>query len=151
MTEETFQHEARRLRPKLTAVARRYTDLAADAEDIVQDALLKLWLMHEDLQSPPDGLATVLTRNLSIDHQRRKRPRYPTPDIAAEETTEDDRIERMMRVIDTLPAKQQIILRLRHMEGMKTSDIARLTAQTEAAVRKMLSRARQEILLKVKK
>ena len=150
MTEETFQNEARRLRPKMTAVARRYTDHAADAEDIVQDALLKLWLMHDDLQSPPDGLAMVLTRNLSIDHQRKKKPHVPTPDIAEEESTEDERIERMMRVINTLPAKQQIILRLRHMEGMKMCDIATLTAQTEAAVRKSLSRARQEVLRKLK-
>lgn len=150
MTEETFQNEARRLRPKMTAVARRYTDHAADAEDIVQDALLKLWLMHDDLKSPPDGLATVLTRNLSIDHQRRKKPHVPTPDIAEEVSTEDERIERMMQVIDTLPAKQQIILRLRHMEGMKMCDIATLTAQTEAAVRKTLSRARQEVLRKLK-
>ena len=149
MTEETFQNEARRLRPKMTAVARRYTDHAADAEDIVQDALLKLWLMHDDLQSPPDGLAMVLTRNLSIDHQRKKKPHVPTPDIAEEESTEDERIERMMRVINTLPAKQQIILRLRHMEGMKMCVIATLTAQTEAAVRKTLSRARQEVLMKL--
>ena len=150
MTEETFQNEALRLRPKLTAVARRYTDHEADAEDIVQDALLKLWLMHDDLQSPPDGLATVLTRNLSIDNQRRKKPHYPTLDVADEDTNEDDRIERMMRVIDTLPIKQQIILRLRHMDGMSIRDIATLTAHTEAAVRKILSRARQEVMGKVK-
>lgn len=150
MTEETFQNEAQRLRPKLTALAQRYTNQAADAEDIVQDVFLKLWQMRDDLMSPPDGLALVLTRNLSIDHQRRKKPRYPTPDIAEEEPVKDERIERMMRAIDTLPTKHQIVLRLRHLEGMEIRDIAALTNQTEAAVRKMLSRARKETLEKLK-
>lgn len=146
MTEETFQNEAQRLRPKMTALAQRYTNQAADAEDIVQDVFLKLWKMRDDLMSPPDGLALVLTRNLSIDHQRRKKPRYPTPDIAEEEPVEDERIERMMRAIDTLSTKHQIVLRLRHLEGMEIRDIAALTNQTEVAVRKMLSRARKETL-----
>ncbi|MBR5688044.1 MAG: RNA polymerase sigma factor [Prevotella sp.] len=146
MTEETFQNEVQRLRPKLTALAKRYTNHASDAEDIVQDVFLKLWQMRDDLVSPPDGLALVLTRNLSIDHQRRKKPHYPTRDIAEEEAVEDERIERMMQAIDSLPSRHQIILRLRHLEGMEIRDIATLTSQTEAAVRKMLSRARKETL-----
>ncbi len=151
MTEETFQDEARRLRPKLTALARRYTDDADDAEDIVQDALLKLWLMHDDLQSPPDGLAMVLTRNLSIDHLRRKNRPCPTPEIVETEHEDDERIERMMRVIDTLPGLQQIVLRLRHMEEMEFRDIARITGTSEAAVRKTLSRARKAVAEKLSK
>lgn len=151
MTEETFQDEARRLRPKLTALARRYTDDVDDAEDIVQDALLKLWLMHDDLQSPPDGLAMVLTRNLGIDHLRRKKRPCPTPEVTDTEHEDDERIERMMRVINTLPGMQQIVLRLRHMEEMEFRDIARITGTSEAAVRKTLSRARKAVAEKLSK
>ncbi|MBR4389655.1 MAG: sigma-70 family RNA polymerase sigma factor [Prevotella sp.] len=151
MTQETFQDEAKRLRPTLTAVAERYSDNAADAEDIVQDVLLKLWLMHDDLRSPADGLAIMMTRNLSIDHQRRRKPQRPTLDIPEEEHEEDERIDRMMQLIDTLPPMQQIILRFRHLDGMEYSEIAHITSSTETAVRKMISRARKEILLKLKK
>jgi RNA polymerase sigma-70 factor (ECF subfamily) len=56
-----------------------------------------------------------------------------------------ERIERMMKVIETLPDMQQTILRLRHMEGMEFKEIAELTGSTEAAVRKALSRARQAV------
>ena len=151
MKKETFQDEARRLRPRLTALARRYTDDADDAEDIVQDALLKLWLMHDDLQSPPDGLAMVLTRNLSIDHQRRKKLPILTPEMVETAYEEDERIERMMRVIDTLPGMQQIVLRLRHLEGMEYRDIAHITGTTETAVRKTLSRARKAVAERINK
>lgn len=146
MTEETFQNEVQRLRSKFITLAQRYTNQAEDAEDIVQDVLLKLWQMRDDLVPPPDRLALVLTRNLCIDYQRRKKPRYTPQDIPEEEPVEDERMERMMRVIDTLPTRHQIILRLRHLEGMEIRDIAVLTNQTESAVRKMLSRARKETL-----
>lgn len=151
MKKETFQDEVRRLRPRLTVLARRYTDDADDAEDIVQDALLKLWLMHDDLQSPPDGLAMVLTRHLCIDHQRRKKRPCPTPEMVETADEEDERIELMMRVIDTLPGMQQIVLRLRHLEGMEYRDIARITGTTETAVRKALSRARKAVAERINK
>ena len=151
MNKETFQDEARRLRPRLTVLARRYTDDADDAEDIVQDALLKLWLMHDDLQSPPDGLAMVLTRHLCIDHQRRKKRPCPTQEMVETAYEEDERIELMMRVIDTLPGMQQIVLRLRHLEGMEYRDIARITGTTETAVRKALSRARKAVAERINK
>ena len=51
----------------------------------------------------------------------------------------------MMKVIETLPDMQQTILRLRHMEGMDSKEIANLTGSTEVAVRKALSRARQAV------
>lgn len=56
-----------------------------------------------------------------------------------------ERIERMMAIVGTLPPAQQIILRLRHIDGMSMADIARLTGGTEVAVRKALSRARMAV------
>jgi RNA polymerase sigma-70 factor (ECF subfamily) len=56
-----------------------------------------------------------------------------------------------MAMVETLPDKQQIILRLRHMEGMEFSDIASLLCTTEVAVRKSLSRARQAVKEKMMK
>ena len=50
-----------------------------------------------------------------------------------------------MQIIDELPTMQQTIMRLRHMEGMEMSAIAALTGSKEAAVRKVLSRARQAV------
>lgn len=54
-------------------------------------------------------------------------------------------IERMMNVVDHLPPKQQLVLRLRHMNGMSFAEISQLTGDSEANVRQILCRARQNV------
>ena len=141
MTQEEFKEEAQRLRPRLMLTARRYLG-DDDAEDTVQDALLRLWQMVGELRQPFDALALRLTRNLCIDKVRRRKPTVMLTDSSGtDETDDDERIERMMAVVSTLPDLQQTILRLRHLEGMEMNEIADLTGSSEVAVRKALSRA----------
>lgn len=150
MTVDEYKEEANRLRPMLVATAQRYLNDADGAEDIAQDALLRLWQLCPQLKIPIGGLAQVLVRNLCIDHLRRRKPRegieaLPPNVTLHSETADHERIERMMQVVETLPDVQQTILRLRHMEGMEMKDIARLMQMEEPAVRKALSRARQAV------
>ena len=49
MTQEEYKDEVRRIRPKLLSVARRYVG-DDDAEDTVQDVLLRLWQMLDELR-----------------------------------------------------------------------------------------------------
>ena len=148
MTEEEFQQVVQRLRPRLAEQARYYLSDGEEAEDAVQDALLRLWQMHEQLHPPIDGLAVVLTRNICIGLLR-QRPHSEYRDVVViGETTESDeheRIERMMAVIETLPELQQALLRLRHIQGMEMKKLATLFQMNEAAVRKALSRARMAV------
>ena len=146
MTQEEFKEEAQRLRPRLMLTARRYLG-DDDAEDTVQDALLRLWQMVGELRQPLDALALRLTRNLCIDQVRRRKPTVMLTDSGETDQAEDDdeRIKRMMAVVSTLPDLQQTILRLRHLEGMEMNEIADLTDSSEVAVRKALSRARQAV------
>jgi len=148
MTQEEFKEEARRVRPQLLGVARHYLG-DDDAEDVVQDVLLRLWQMVGEVCRPMDGLASVLTRNLSIDRLRRQQPvssaALSSSLAEAAPTGNDDRIDRMMTIIGELPSLQQTILRLRHIEGMEMKDIADLTGSNEVAIRKALSRARQAV------
>ena len=146
MTQEEFKEEAQRLRPRLMLTARRYLG-DDDAEDTVQDALLRLWQMVGELRQPFDALALRLTRNLCIDKVRRKRPTLTLTDSGETDQAEndDERIERMMAVVSTLPDLQQTVLRLRHLEGMEMNEIADLTGSSEVAIRKALSRARQTV------
>ena len=151
MTQEEFKEEAQRLRPRLMLTARRYLG-DDDAEDTVQDALLRLWQMVGELRQPFDALALRLTRNLCIDQVRRRKPTVMLTDSdGTDETGDDERIERMMAVVSTLPDLQQTILRLRHLEGMEMNEIADLTGSSEVAVRKALSRARQAVRQKYMK
>lgn len=143
MTQEEYKEEARRLRPRLLLTAQRYLS-DDDAEDTVQDVLLRLWQMVDTLRMPIDTLAQVLVRNFCVDRLRRSRPSLTLTDNCeqAEETETDERIERVLAIIDTLPTLQQTILRLRHIEGMEMKQIAELTGSSEVAIRKTLSRAR---------
>ena len=105
--------------------------------------------MVDELRLPIEGLAMVLTRNRCIDKMRRRRLLTEPPVLADEgDDGDDERIERMMSVIDTLPGLQQTILRLRHIEGMEMKDIAELIGSSEVALRKALSRARQAVRMK---
>ena len=152
MTQEEFKEEAQRLRPRLMLTARRYLG-DDDAEDTVQDALLRLWQMVGELRQPFDALALRLTRNLCIDKVRREKATVTlTANGETDEADDDDeRIERMMAVVSTLPDLQQTILRLRHLEGMEMNEIADLTGSSEVAIRKALSRARQAVRQKYMK
>lgn len=146
MTIEEYQNTAQRLRSRLTEQARHYLMDDDEADDAVQDALLRLWQMHERLKLPIDGLAVVITRNICIDLLRR-RHRIANIELAdsLDNDSDHERIERLMSVVDTLPDVQQTLLRLRHMEGMEMEDLAKLLQMTEPAVRKALSRARMAV------
>ena len=137
------------MRPMLLQTAESLLGNAEDAEDAVQDVLLKLWSMAAELRSPAAPLAKVLVRNVCVDRLRRCKSKVgigladmPAP---ADEGADGDVFAHVMKVIDTLPAAQQVVLRLRHIDGMPTSDIARLTGSSEAAVRKTLSRTRMAV------
>lgn len=141
-----YQKEALRMRPLLLVIARRYMGNDDDAEDVVQDILLRMWQMRYTLVMPTDRLAKVLVRNRCIDLLRQRHSQEAqTDDMPQEEQGDDERMELMMRAIDALPEMQQTVLRLRHMEGMEMRDIAELIGTSEVAVRKTLSRARQTL------
>ena len=148
MTQEEYKDEVRRIRPKLISVARRYVG-DDDAEDTVQDVLLRLWQMLGELRLPLDTLATVLVRNQCVSLLRKQRYAISPDGFAVEAADEntDENLDRLMAIVESLPSMQQTILRLRHMEGMEMSDIAELTGSNEVAVRKALSRARQAVRL----
>lgn len=149
MEAETFQQEATRLRPRLLLLARRYVGCEEESEDIVQDCLLKMWTIRDRLSLPFDALAAAIVRNLCIDRLRSRRFDVDMEDAEGRTTEQDDsqqeRIDRVMDIVRTLPDMQQVILRLRHIDGMEMREIAQLTGCTEVAVRKALSRARMAV------
>ena len=144
--------EVRDMRPMLLSVARGILGSDEEAEDVVQDAMLRLWQLREEPIRNPKGLARIVVRNLSLSKIRRK---PPTVDIGqADATVSDDnteterneQIDRMMALVDALPTMQQTVLRLRHMQDMTMADIASLIGTSEVAVRQSLSRARRSII-----
>lgn len=57
-----------------------------------------------------------------------------------------ERYTELLQAIDTLPSKQQMILRLKHIEGLEVEEIADLVKMSHDAIYQNLSRARRAIL-----
>ena len=149
MTTETFKDEVQAMRPMLVGVARGVLGSDEEAEDVVQDALLRLWQLRDEPIRNVRGFARIVVRNLCLSKVRRKQVMVDIgkDDIADEtETTNNEQIDRMMALVDALPTMQQTVLRLRHMQDMSMADIASLIGTSESAVRQSLSRTRRSIL-----
>lgn len=149
MNEQEFKHITRELQPALLLVARKIIGDEEEAKDVVQDSMLRLWLLKDEVQNIR-GFARILVRNRSLDVVRKRQKHVlvefkETDDIAPTDE-HDERIDRMMALIENLPTMQQTVLRLRHMEGKEMSEIAELIGTTEQAIRQSLSRARRAVL-----
>lgn len=152
MTNREFEIFVERTRPKLLSIACQYLGATADAEDVVQEALLKLYAMRQrlDTYKSVDALAVVVVKRLALNTLRNdKRHPFATLDervTASEDPPVDERYEALLHTIDALPDKQQMILRMKHIEGMEVEEIAKLLKISHDAIYQNLSRARRAIL-----
>lgn len=159
MNNHEFEIFARGCREELLAIACRLVRHREDAEDIVQEALIKLYAMRRDLDKyrSVEALAKVVVRHISLNYLRSQR-RHPTLTLRADyegdappdSELKEEAIKSLLRAIDLLPSKQQMILRLRHVEQISTEDIARIADMSIDAVYQNLSRARRAILKRFK-
>ena len=137
------------MRPALLRMAIRYLENSDEAEDAVQDALLKLWFLRDRLDQyrSVDALAIVITkRGTRIEkvdlEQGISIGGGENPEM---KLVEEENMQEILEVIGTLPDLQQSILRMKHLEGFEVEEIARLTGSTPVAVRTNLSRARKRV------
>ena len=144
------------LRGKLLNYARKLTDEPEDAEDAVQEVLLKLWNKRLELEQyrSIEAFAMTLTHNICIDMWRCKRNDTLSLDIvqAASPTGTPERlleikdeIHLMHEIIDSLPNLQRTIMRMKDIEGYETDEIAEITGCGPEAIRSNLSRARKKV------
>ena len=95
MEETEFEHIAQEMRPRLTAHCQRYLSagaLAEEADDIVQETLMKLWKMRERLSEYQsiEALGMTIARNLCIDHQRRNKAQTASLDCRNLRSQQDE-------------------------------------------------------------
>lgn len=137
---------------KMFAVAYRFLQRADEAEDVVQDILVKLWQLRDYL--PPDNqlepYILALTRNLSIDRFR-SRHVADEEDFPAEEGIEDewventDRLKLTLGLMKQLPDDQRKVLHLKVFEELSNEQIGNLLKLKPDNVRQLLSRARRKL------
>lgn len=171
LNKQEFEHIAPALRRKSVEAARSCGLDIADAEDVAQDVLLKLWSLRDDLTAEQQAmsadrapgrllaLAYVAARNLSLDRLRRRRT-VPIADrpVADNVNTPPDKLleiadnerwleQRMAR----LPSTEYQVLRLRQVERRSNDEIAAILGIGAESVTTLLSRARRHLLEALKK
>jgi RNA polymerase sigma-70 factor (ECF subfamily) len=143
------------LRPLAFSVAYRMLGSVAEAEDVVQDALLRL---HDadDVANPHAFLTTVTTR-LAIDVLRSARvrretyvgPWLPEPlveDSASRPVEDADTISlAFLTLLERLSPEERAVLVLRDAFDYPFAEIAAVVGKTEANTRQILSRARRRL------
>ena len=136
---------------KMFAVAYHFLQRSDEAEDAVQDVMVKLWPMREKLP-PGDQLLPFLltvTKNLCIDRLRSQRVNVNLP--FEEEAIEDERLENKdrlrltLRLMKQLPPDQERVLKLKVFQELENDQIARMLNIKEDYVRQLLSRARHKL------
>jgi RNA polymerase sigma-70 factor (ECF subfamily) len=155
MNQEQFKRVIVPLRNRLIACSRHFTDNIDDAEDVTQEVFLKLWFMRNKLDDCKDipALAFTMAKHLSLNMVKHKKfeckeldEHWRSEDLnPLQELENKDEVEKMLIFIDKLPDLQQSILRMKHIEGLETEEIASLSGCNIEAVRMNLSRARKKI------
>ena len=165
MKQISFQSDILPLKNELYRMALRITMNAADAEDVVQETMMKVWNRRDqwDQIESIEAFCLTICRNLSLDKVRRMDNQTQSLDAAydpkdqgissnpEEQAIQSDRIRLIRQLISQLPEKQRSCMQLRDMEGKSYKDIATILDITEEQVKVNIFRARQTIREKFKK
>jgi RNA polymerase sigma-70 factor (ECF subfamily) len=144
------------LRPLSFAVAYRMLGSVAEAEDVVQEALLRLHDAQDDVDNPEAWLTTTTTR-LAIDvlrSARVRRERYvgdwlpePLVDDAGTTQIEDEETISLafLVLLERLTPEERAVLVLRDAFDYSFAEIADIVGKSEDNTRQILSRARRHV------
>lgn len=158
MTAAEFKNRVMPFHRQLFALAYRLMGQAEDAEDVLQEAYLKMWSQRDRL--PHELQASYLhavVKNLCIDQLRARSLLFSDDDDAADTSTVSpeespallaerrDEASMALRLMEQLPPQQRLVGRLHDVEGFTYGEVASLTGLSETNVRVLLSRARKKL------
>lgn len=174
MTHLDIKRDLLPLKDSLFRLALRIVPDRPEAEDIVQDVMVKIWEMRHTAAFREikhlETYALTMTRNMALDRQEQRRLRYIPlygrtkedgddggeaqslqEDIADNAALPDQRMEHderrlwMQRLLNELPEKQRTILQLRDVEERTYQEIGEIMQIGESDVKVTLHRARQTL------
>lgn len=155
MVQEQYKILIQPIRQQLYFVALKLLADEQDAEDAVQEALLKLWaartsfLVHEN----PNAFAITVLKNQCLDKLRLRKNvesienqtmcvENENPHLLLERKNENEIIR---RIINRLPQLQHLIITMKDVEEYEVDEIAEIIGASTEAVRMNLSRARKKV------
>jgi RNA polymerase sigma-70 factor (ECF subfamily) len=152
MDKERFKTEIIPLRQSMLAVAVKMLDNGDDAEDAVQEAMLRLWEARADNLANPGGYAMQTLKNYCLDRLRAVKETVDVGEASLQDddnpylaTERRDAVALVRKIISTLPRTQKMLIEMRDVEGYELEEIAAITGANVAAVTMNLSRARKTV------
>jgi len=158
MNELSFRNDVLPLKDRLFRLALRITLVREDAEDMVQETLIRVWRTLEEGQpiDSVEAFALTVCRNLCLDHNARREQQNVAFDeqahdlVAADETPFDRMVSaeqhaQLNALLNRLPEKQRTAMQLRDIEGRTYREIADVMQITESDVKVNIFRARRAI------
>jgi RNA polymerase sigma-70 factor (ECF subfamily) len=144
--------------PKMFGVCLRYANDAAEAEDNLQEGFIKVFTNLRSFRNEGslEGWIRRIMINVSLEKFRRQRLLYPVEDVSVFDSVNfsDDVVAKMsaddlMKLIQQLPPRYQLVFNLYVIEGMSHQEIANEMSITEGTSKSNLSRAREILKKKV--
>lgn len=147
-------------RPRLLGIAYRMTGSHSDAEDVVQEAMLRAHRAGLDEVESPAAYLTTITTRLAIDHLRSSRVRRetyvgpwlpepiaadPAPDAAARAVLDDTISMAFLVALEMLSPDERAVLVLHDVFAYAHAEIAGMLERSEASCRQLLRRARRRL------
>jgi len=159
MKKLTFQTDVLPLKDELYRLALRITLNTAEAEDVVQETMLKVWNRREqwDTIGSMEAFCLTICRNMALDRMKRadtqNQPLEASHEAVdtsyasnpEEQAVQRDRVRLVRQLMTQLPEKQRTCMQLRDVEGKPYKDIAAIMGITEQQVKVNIFRARQAI------
>ena len=160
MKKISFQADVLPLKNELFRLAFRITLNRAEAEDVVQETMIKIWNRRDDWDKIDSIEAFCLTicRNISLDKMKKMEnqnqslderehdaPDYSYSSNPEEQAMQQDRMQLIRHLINELPEKQRSAMQLRDFEGKSYKEIAKVMDISEEQVKVNIFRARQAI------
>lgn len=122
-------------------------DRRGDAQDAVQEAMVRIWRSGDAMASVqnPEAYSMWMLRRTAVDILRRRSSLAEIePDRGGASMPEPDSVEFIGRIVDSLPEGQREVVRLSAFDERSNEEIAELTGYSPGNVRQLLSRGRKK-------
>jgi len=162
MNTNDFKHKVFSLSDRLFPMVARMLGNNANAEDAIQEIMIKLWDRRKQLGQHPNitGFVFLTARNYCIDILKKKKPEIDDSALQFKMLEAESGHEQLEwkelniiigKILEKLPEQQREVLLMRDIDGYEFNEIAAATELKIEHIRVLLSRARKQVSIELEK
>ena len=145
---------------KMYRIAYRMVENQPDAEDIVQEAYIKLWKKRNEIAhiENTESFAVAVLKNTCLDFLRKMKPEIVDLSVLNQEFSlseneieNKEKLQHIETIVKQLPERQQQIIYLKHYQDLSTKEIEKITGLKTENIKTILWRTRKTIKEQVEK